>query len=220
MPDIVRIFRKIVSELTPRKPFQNSASYWEDRYRTGGTSGSGSYNKLAKFKAEIINDFVKEKEVRTVIEHGCGDGNQLTYGKYESYVGFDISPEAIAICKKKFAGDNAKVFKSSSEYSGESGELALSLDVIFHLVEDDVFELYMARLFESARKYVIIYSSNTEEGETMDHVRHRRFSDYIEKKYPEWRLSETVPNRYPYTEGDQSGSTSGFFIYEKAKKST
>jgi hypothetical protein len=215
MSYLKRKLRKIVSELTPRKPFQSSASYWEDRYKSGGRSGSGSYDELAKFKANVINEFMREKHIKTVIEHGCGDGNQLTYGDYPTYMGFDVSSEAISICKENFSHDDTKTFKLNSEYSGETAELALSLDVIFHLVEDDVFESYMTRLFDSAEKYVIIYSSNLEVGETMDHVRHRKFSDYIEKNNPGWKLLATVPNEYPYSEKTRSGSTSDFFIYGK-----
>jgi len=36
----------------------NSKKYWNDRYVKGQTSGAGSYNQLAQFKANVINDFV------------------------------------------------------------------------------------------------------------------------------------------------------------------
>lgn len=44
-------------------------------------------------------------------------------------------------------------------------DLSLSLDVIYHLVEDEVFETYINTLFKSARRYVIIYSSNSDDNE-------------------------------------------------------
>ena len=43
-----------------RMRFPGSAQYWDERYATGGTSGSGSYNRLAAFKAEILNEFVRD----------------------------------------------------------------------------------------------------------------------------------------------------------------
>ena len=58
--------------------FRGSAQYWETRYRTGGDSGAGSYGRLAKFKAESINGFVRENGIHSVIEWGCGDGSQLS----------------------------------------------------------------------------------------------------------------------------------------------
>lgn len=39
----------------------------------GNNSGAGSYGRLADFKAEIINQFVTENDVREVVEWGCGD---------------------------------------------------------------------------------------------------------------------------------------------------
>lgn len=217
MSAIKTFFRKLLRELNPRKPsFQSSETYWEDRYRTGGKSGKGSYNELAAYKAEIINKFVRKHDIETVIEHGCGDGNQLTYGTYPSYIGFDVSQEAISICRRKFKNDGTKTFKHNSEYEGEVADLVLSLDVIYHLVEDEVFLAYMQRLFGSAARYVIIYSSDKDEQEaTMAHVRHRNFTKHVSSVFPEWQLVEKIPNKHPQTDNGEGGSHSDFFIYRK-----
>jgi len=216
MHSFLRFLRKIIREITPNKPFEDSATYWEDRYRTGGRSGSGSFKELAEYKAEIINGFIKKKNIQSVIEYGCGDGNQLGYGRYKSYIGFDISPEAISICKKKFRYDKSKSFKKNSDYAGELADLALSLDVIYHLVEDDVFHSYMKRLFESSNKHVLIYSSDFEtHEETMDHIRHRNFTRFIKETFSEWKLIKKIENKFPFKGDVSSGSHSDFFIYEK-----
>ena len=88
----------------------NSKDYWEKRYANGGNSGSGSYNNLAKFKAEIINNFINKNKINTVIEWGSGDCNQLTLANYKNYIGYDVSQTAIKICQKKFFNDSTKVF--------------------------------------------------------------------------------------------------------------
>ncbi|MBI9084342.1 MAG: hypothetical protein JEZ11_12140 [Desulfobacterales bacterium] len=72
--------------------------YWERRYAQGGTSGAGSYGRLAEFKAEVLNTFVEERGVQNIIEFGCGDGNQLSLAKYPSYVGLDASKTAVTQC--------------------------------------------------------------------------------------------------------------------------
>ena len=82
--------------------WKGSGDYWQKRYLRGGNSGNGSYGKLAHFKAEVINRFVEEKSVKTVIEWGCGDGNQLKLANYPQYIGYDISSKAISICREKF----------------------------------------------------------------------------------------------------------------------
>src|SRR5215207_6091130 len=72
-----KLVRK-VRKITKKRPvFHGSEDYWITRYATGGNSGAGSYNKLAEYKAEVLNDFVKRHNVESVIEYGCGDGNQL-----------------------------------------------------------------------------------------------------------------------------------------------
>ena len=55
----------------------NSSKYWEDRYKNGGNSGAGSYNTLAKFKASVINHFIENNKIQSLIDYGVGDGNQL-----------------------------------------------------------------------------------------------------------------------------------------------
>jgi cyclopropane fatty-acyl-phospholipid synthase-like methyltransferase len=140
---------------------------------------------LAEFKAYIINEFCKREDISTVIEFGCGDGNQLTYFDFPMYVGFDISIHAISMCKKRIAG-NKKEFKLMNEYSNEMVDLVLSLDVIYHLIEDDTYENYMSLLFNASNKFVIIYASNYDEfvyypDGQISHVRHRKFTNWIEK---------------------------------------
>lgn len=203
------------SLVAKRRAFQGSESYWQTRYRSGGTSGAGSYSKLAEFKAEVLNDFVRENAIRSVIEYGCGDGNQLRLACYPAYLGFDVSDEAVALCRERFAGDDSKVFRLMSDHAGETAELTLSLDVVYHLVEDGVFEAYMHRLFDSSSRYVIVYSSDTERQERWQaaHVRHRQFTAWLAREKPGWRLFRHIPNRYPYEGNDQEGSFADFYVY-------
>jgi SAM-dependent methyltransferase len=213
-----RLLSSIRNMLRPRRTF-SSAGYWERRYRSGGNSGPGSYNHLAEFKAEVLNGFVAERKVESVVEFGCGDGNQLTLAKYPSYVGYDLSPVAVAGCKRRFAGDSSKRFHLASEYDGRRADLALSLDVVFHLTEDEVFDQYMRRLFGAASRYVIVYSSNQDEPiePVSVHVRHRQFTRWVQSEMPsEWVLLRNIPNRYPYTGDSEATSFADFYIYEKS----
>lgn len=193
----------------------DSSLYWRARYRTGGNSGSGSYGRLAEFKAEILNAFIREHNIASVIEFGCGDGAQLALADYPIYVGYDVADESIALCRSKFAQDPTKTFRSSSTWDHDHAELTLSLDVIFHLIEDDVFHTYMCRLFSSAERYVIIYSSNHEGSHPAPHVKHRHFSDWVEVYHADFKLVRRIPNRWPLTDDDNSQSFSDFYIYKR-----
>jgi SAM-dependent methyltransferase len=198
------------------KPFKSSGDYWESRYQTGGNSGHGSYNDLCLFKADVLNNFVAQQNIKTVIDFGCGDGNQLKFSRYPSYLGFDVSQIVIEKCRTVFKEDHTKNFKPMSEYSNETADLCLSLDVIYHLVEDDVFEKYMNFLFKSATQYIIIYSSNTDKQQTIQapHVKHRLFSEWIATHQPRWQLTERIDNKYPYSVKHQTGSFADFYIYK------
>lgn len=190
--------------------FQSSENYWEQRYAQGGDSGAGSFGKFAEFKADVINRFIKEHSVSSVIEFGCGDGSQLQLANYPHYTGFDISETAIALCQEKFAFDATKKFLLMKEYMGERADLTLSLDVIYHLVEDDVFENHMKILFDASERYAVIYSSDSDNNYLYwgAHVRNRKFSNWISKNRPNWNLLS-------YQQG-VLGSFANFYIYEKS----
>ncbi len=197
----------------------DSKKYWEKRYAIGGNSGSGSYGKLAEFKAEIINKFIKENGIIKVIEFGCGDGNQLSLFRVHDYIGIDVAKTAIEICRERFKGDKTKSFFLYDPHSFEGNdhigaELVLSLDVIYHLIEDNVFGLYMKHLFLISNKFVIIYSPNSNDSSIFSspHCKNRRFSEWIKMNLPGWKLIGEIKNRYP------SESNSNFYIYKKMKR--
>jgi hypothetical protein len=210
-------FWHVVPESVRRKIFRNSGDYWEKRYGRGGTSGPGSYGRFAAFKAEVLNDFVAEHAVASVIEFGSGDGSQLALAAYPKYLGIDVSRTAVEICRKRYAGDGAKHFETLADYKGEKADLALSLDVIYHLVEDTAFDAYMQTLFASAGQFVAVYSSDTDDNRDIQgpHIRHRKFTAWIEKNAPEWELLRHVPNKFPYEGDGTQGSFADFFFYKR-----
>lgn len=193
-----------------------SAEYWEGRYQAGGYSGAGSVGRLADFKAAVLNRFVSEHGVRDVIEFGCGDGAQLSLAKYPRYVGIDVSATAIANCQARFYHDTSKRFFLPADLpTPRDFDLALSLDVIYHLIEDAVFAHYMTLLFAASTRYVIIYSSNINLIRAA-HVHDREFVSWIESHQPHWRLFLHIPNMYPWNAADpHNTSSSDFFVYER-----
>ena len=203
--------------LAPGVEFNNSAQYWEDRYRIGGDSGAGSYGRLASFKAKVLNRFVEEFQVDHVVEYGFGDGAQLSLANYRKYTGFDISKTAVETCRQKFSDKPQYDFLHTSENHDREGsyDLALSLDVIFHLVEDEVFDAYMKRLFRSSRRFVIIYAYNFERKTRSRHVLGREFMTWCDANAAQWRLIRHIENYYPYESANrESTSPSDFYIFE------
>jgi hypothetical protein len=201
--------------------FPGSKAYWEERYASGRDSGSGSYNRLARFKADVLNQFVKDNNIRKVIEFGSGDGNQLLLAKYPAYIGLDVSPTIIKVCIKKFKDDPSRSFFLydslcfADNHSVFKADLTLSLDVVFHLTEDEVFHEYMKALFGCSTRYVIVYSSNTDKPQRI-HERDRAFTNWVEQNAPEWKLIKMINNPYPFDPKDPDNtSKADFYFFER-----
>jgi SAM-dependent methyltransferase len=204
-----------ISLLRQRLAYSDSAGFWEENYAQGGTSGNGSYGALAEGKAWFVNQLVSERAIGSVIEFGCGDGNQLSMADYPSYIGLDVSRSAIGLCQRRFAGDPAKSFflYDGTCFTDRAGiftaDLALSLDVIYHLTEDAGFEAYLRHLFAAGRRLVVIYSTNARITGSAPHVRHRHFTPWVEANCPEWRLTGVTAG--PNTERARAD----FFVFER-----
>ena len=212
------LFTSLRNLFRKKQIFTNTQEFWEKRYAAGGNSGDGSYGRLALFKATVVNDLLQEFNIHSAIEFGCGDGHQLGLIKYPAYTGLDISPSIVNACKKKYEKDPSKSFFVNNEENIQllrqrgKVDLALSLDVLYHLVEQPLFESYLNTVFDQAQKLVIIYSTDMDKIEA-DHVVHRQFTKWVAANRPEWKLVRKIDNPYPGI-GEQE-SLADFFIYQR-----
>lgn len=185
-------------ELRRRLRFPGTATYWDRRYEAGGSSGAGSYGPQAEWKARVVNGWVAEREVTSVVDLGCGDGNQLALAEYPRYLGLDLSAAAVRLCIRRFADDPTKSFLSYDPGSSADpagwlrADMSLSMEVLFHLVDDGMFEDYLARLFDSADRYVVVCSSDRADLTQGPHERHRPFTPWVERNRLGWTIEERV----------------------------
>jgi len=123
-----------------------------------------------------------------------------TRAKMGRCVSVDVAAASIERCSSLFANDSTKRFYLADAVPGDIGlfDLAPSMDVIYHLVENSVFDTYMRRLFSYSRRYVAIYASNYDALTHATHVRHRRFTAWVDKNRRDWQLERVVPNRFPF----------------------
>lgn len=206
---------RILLNLYALARFPGSSRYWEWRYRSGGNSGAGSYGAEAAYKADYINDCIAKFAVQTVIDFGCGDGNQLRELRIPAYTGYDVSAAAVKRCRELFEGDSSKKFHTLDRYANEVADATLSLDVLYHLVEDEVFDGYVRRLFDASGKIVIIYAIDQEEKRMLRgrHVHHRKFTSWIARHYPSFELIE-APVRPGHLASPPDGAAS-FFVFRR-----
>lgn len=202
--------------------FEGSRAYWEGRYARGGNSGPGSYARHAEYKATIMNALLKKYDVGSAIEFGCGDGNQLSLINYPKYIGLDVSSTAVDACRSMFKTDPAKTFDlyiPSTFDPGRAGcqaDMAVSLDVLYHLVEDEVFEAYLRHLFSAAERIVVIYARDVDGAQTF-HERNRGFTRRVDDLAPAWELSEKLesPFHAEARDPEESRNVADFFIFLK-----
>jgi SAM-dependent methyltransferase len=179
----------------------NLKSYWNNRYVTqpnsaGDGSGAGSEGLEANIKANIINLWIKQFEIKTITEVGCGSGrNLMLYNIPISYTGYDISPRAIEMCNERTRKiQNSLKYFFTNEYDKQdfNADLLLCLDVYYHIPNDDDFELLCKNLFVDFKgKYIIAYTTDTDEQFLPDgtplanHLRFRKFLDKV-NEYGTW----------------------------------
>ena len=164
----------------------NYRQYWERRYRAGGTSGAGSYGDHAAYKASIVNAYLRTYDIRTVLDFGCGDGNQLGYMDYRDYVGLDVSKAAVKECRRKYLHDSSKRFRTydpRKRLNEGAFDLTVSLEVLMHVVDEKDFVATLDAMFAHAAKLVIIQAPlfelvSYQPGST---ERHRRIEPYLAK---------------------------------------
>ena len=78
----------------------------------------------------------------------------------------------------------------------------------------------MAAIFNSARRFVVVYSSNCTDPPPAPHVRHRKFTDWIEQHRPDWELSHVVRNKYPFDRcSDAETSFADFYFFKNTRLS-
>lgn len=193
----------------------DSTGYWEQRYRTGGNSGRGSYNHLAQFKAEVINEFLKEhsQDIQHIVDVGVGDGNQLELLDVSAnvlYTGLDVSSTAVQKCRQRFTNRSNFTFDTLDNTNNNTFDLVISCDVLYHLIDEDLFHRHLDMLFGLSKHYVIIYAKDEDASDPAPHVLFRKFSHIIQERHPQFQLIQTISNRYPRE------SPSSFFIYSNS----
>ena len=205
---------KEIKRLLSYLKFNGSTDYWIKRYANGGNSGVGSNSRLQDYKADYINDFIKKNSITTVLDMGVGDGEFTRRIDVLDYRGIDVSTHAIQHCKnlqdKGFINPNYTFGKLPIKK-----ELGLSLDVMYHLIENEVYWDYLHDLFENSSKYVIIYAYEHNDGKTWAHVKPRWFTEDIQHVFPNWEL---VGLHYPLYRWDKNNpdytTKSRFYIYK------
>jgi len=146
-----------------------SVEYWEKRYREGGKSGRGSVGASREWKWSIIRKHVTL--VDDVVDVGCGDLSFWEGRTCERYFGVDISPYIIKRNAEK-RPDWAFIAWPAERRLPLRGRVVLCLDVLFHILDDEVATKIMDNLCEYSSEWVVIHAwwRNPFEGKVNDEL--------------------------------------------------
>lgn len=178
----------------------NAVEYWNRRYREGGNSGAGSMDEAAREKADFVNEIIHEFRPQTIIDWGCGDGEVLRRLDIKCrYYGVEVSPYMVLELSKRFSRD---FYRFGSPKKARNlrwrGELSMSLDVMFHLVNPIDYRGYLSSLFGTSDRLVLIKSPDKTRNGMNRHVLYRRWTPDVTRLFPSWTLIRNVDDWYLY----------------------
>lgn len=174
---------------TKTKLFPGAYRYWNNRYVSGGNSGSGSRGESLRQKCRMINTFIQAHEIKSILDLGCGDGAVAACLDVNSYLGVDVSSYIVEKNSQAFSNDSKKQFRELTGFSVENNsfDLAISLDVIFHIVNLVDLTKHLNLLYKATGKWVIISSTNYDSPQIY-HQKNWKITEIITKQYPNWTL--------------------------------
>lgn len=160
----------------------DSKEYWNNRYKSGGNSGYGSYDAQLERKLTWLSGL----QISSISDIGCGDFNLgshlLSMYPGVDYVGSDISEFII--------DRNQKRYPRLTFTTGEvpEADLVLCIDVLFHVLNDDDLKNLLDLLHKKWTRYLAVtaYERNEDLG---NHVRIREF---LYKEFGEPVIREVV----------------------------
>lgn len=158
-------------------------TYWDQRYASGRDSGEGSRGETGQAKAEFVNKVIGRRRVASLIDWGCGDGQVLAHLREDvDYLGVDVSQVVLNKVRDRFP---RRRFVHAAMAGAQTADLALSMDVLFHFPDDADYHAYLDQLFGSAKRLVLIYSTDDDaRGQTAPHVRRRKFTADVSELFP------------------------------------
>jgi hypothetical protein len=129
-----------------------ASDYWDHRYRSGGTSGLGSVGEEREWKWSVIDSYVQDLD--DVVDIGCGD---LSFWENRRehlpddfrYFGLDVSGAVVDRNRRRYPDWRFHVGDASDPIPGIEGRIVLCLDVLFHILDNEVYD----RIVENLTRY-------------------------------------------------------------------
>ena len=134
---------------------------FDDIYKTnewGYGSGLGSVYEFAKPYIPCILDVIKDNNIKTVLDYGCGDWQFSKYIKWnmlvDKYIGVDVAKKIIENNIKEYSSEYIEFQYIDKNFIIPKVDLIICKDVLQHLPNLEVAKLI--KEFKKKSKYILI----------------------------------------------------------------
>jgi SAM-dependent methyltransferase len=148
-------------ELHSSPPGFDNREFWETRYTTNTTlgSGAGSRGEFLEYKREVLCQAIEEFHPRSILDVGCGDIEVTKDLPYSGeYTGIDLSPSIVARNRTRqpawnfIEGD----FLDIVRHDRLAADLVICFDVLIHQHDYETYRAFVRELVNAARKVAVI----------------------------------------------------------------
>ena len=204
------LWKRIASRalrLVDVQPAFQAEAYWERRYAAGDDSGAGTDGFNYEFKRDYIRHVIRTYGTRTAVDLGSGDGRQLfeiltadpdgdaADATLAEYQGVDVAPSAIERCRNLYRDHPHCRFDGYDTVQWKRYDLALSLDVLYHIVDYREYVSYLRRLF-GCSNYVLLYANREARSSEVAHIANRdNFAEIAKLDLPTELIEEKHHSR-------------------------
>lgn len=131
------------------------AAYWNQLYKSGGTSGPGSIGKIRDWKWRIIRHYAGDP--KEILDVGCGDLSFWDGRDCASYLGIDIAPEVLA---------RDRLRRPSWTFIAVSAAVPLKVrrrvvfcfDLLFHVLNDNEYFAIVDNLCAYTGEWLFVFT--------------------------------------------------------------
>lgn len=160
MKSLVKGFKGLVASRREAGGLTDDANYWRARYSAGGSSGTGSEGQNLAFKGNFVSTFIRENQVDTVLDVGCGQGAIIPFLSNVEYLGVDFAEPAVRYCVARWGETEKRKFRHVHRVQSlsTSSDAVLLLEVLMHVTDDEEYRTLLETCFSLAKRFVIIQS--------------------------------------------------------------
>ncbi len=156
-PEIYRRIRDANAALDQlwSEAFPN-ATFWQWRYVTHPDLGSGigSRGRPLLDKRALLSAVIDLLSPASVLDVGCGDGEATRGLPIPSYLGLDLSPEAVRLAREHRPEGEFRIGTLTDE--SLRAELTICLDVLIHQADGEKYQDLVRRLLTSATRALLV----------------------------------------------------------------